>query len=295
MHTLDLDVAWNDGSRGRREPAIQVHRASEDTVILRQSLALSYEAPFLYLLFGAERALLLDTGARADPARFPLRATVDTLIDEWLEAHPAVGYELVIAHSHSHGDHVAGDAQFFGRARTRIVGHDPRAVAEFFGVADWPSTSGRLDLGGRELVIMPIPGHQLASIAVYDENTGVLLSGDTVYPGRLYVSDMDAFVDSIDRLSEFADVHEVSAILGAHIEMTGTPGKDFAIGSRRHPDEASLPLSVSHLQAIQTGAHAVAGLPGAHQFAHFAIWNGSGGGARVWLIARGVMMRLRGR
>ncbi len=45
------------------EPPIQVHAYDPHTYVLRQSKATNYEAPFLYLLFGNERAILLDTGA----------------------------------------------------------------------------------------------------------------------------------------------------------------------------------------------------------------------------------------
>ena len=40
-------------------------RVDDDTFIMRQSKDVNYEAPFLYLLCGAERAILLDTGAAA--------------------------------------------------------------------------------------------------------------------------------------------------------------------------------------------------------------------------------------
>jgi hypothetical protein len=73
--TGDLDVLWNHGRAG--EPKIQVHAYDESTVILRQSKTVTYEAPFLFLLFGDDRALLLDTGATGDPGSFPLRETVD--------------------------------------------------------------------------------------------------------------------------------------------------------------------------------------------------------------------------
>jgi hypothetical protein len=66
-----LDVRWIHGapaSRPADDPPIQVHRYDPHTVILRQSKSVSYEAPFLYLLFGNDRALLLDTGATGDPA-----------------------------------------------------------------------------------------------------------------------------------------------------------------------------------------------------------------------------------
>ena len=82
-----LDVTWIHGAPSRRrarDPKIQVHSYEEHTVILRQSKSVHYEAPFIYLLFGNDRALLLDTGATADPGLFPLRATVEGLIADWL-------------------------------------------------------------------------------------------------------------------------------------------------------------------------------------------------------------------
>ena len=67
---------------------------------------------------------------------------VDGLIDAWLARHrpDADGaYELVVAHTHGHGDHVAGDASFADRPDTVVVGHDVDSVRTFFGFADWPA------------------------------------------------------------------------------------------------------------------------------------------------------------
>jgi hydroxyacylglutathione hydrolase len=178
-----LEVQWRHGVRRRKdstEPKIQVHRYDEHTFILRQSKTASYEAPFLYLLFGNERALLLDTGAVADPARCPVRETVDGLIESWLAAHPRASYGLVVAHTHGHGDHVAGDGQFDGRPDTTVVARDQDSVAGFFGFTSWPEQVVELDLGGRVLEVTGIPGHHAASMAMYDPWTGCLLTGDTV-------------------------------------------------------------------------------------------------------------------
>ena len=54
-------------------------------------MAVHYEAPFMFLLFGDSRALLLDTGATANPQFFPLRRTVDAIIDELAGRAPASG------------------------------------------------------------------------------------------------------------------------------------------------------------------------------------------------------------
>jgi glyoxylase-like metal-dependent hydrolase (beta-lactamase superfamily II) len=272
-----MDVRWIHGAPSRRDcgdPPIQVHSFDEHTQILRQSKAVNYEAPFLYLLFGNRRALLLDTGATADPGAFPLRATVDELVDDWLQAHPRDGYELIVAHTHGHGDHVAADAQFEGRPATVVVDREVEAVRDFFGLAAWPTDSTTFDLGGRVLDVAGIAGHHRASIAVYDPWTGFLLTGDTVYPGRLYVEDMPAFVASLDRLVDLSEARDVRHVMGCHIEMTSTPGHDYPLGTTYQPDEPPLQLSVEQLRAVRDAAHAVADTPGPHWYDDFAIFNG---------------------
>ncbi|MFD0483641.1 MBL fold metallo-hydrolase [Kineococcus sp. GCM10028916] len=275
MPALDLDVVWNSGASGVPEPPVQVHRARADTVVLRQGIATHFEAPFLYLLLGSRRALLLDTGAVADPAAFPVRETVDGLLAEWLTEHPHPGYGLVVAHTHAHGDHVAGDAQFHDRPSTVVVGHDVAAVHAFFGIepsADGRNGSGRLDLGGRDLAVLPIPGHHPTSIAVHDPATRTVLTGDTLYPGRLYVDDFPAFSRSLARLQRLVRDAGVEHLLGAHVEMSDVAGVDHPRGSTRHDGEAPLPMTPAQLDAVVAAAASTGGVPGRHVFDDVAIW-----------------------
>ena len=102
---------------------------------------------------------------------------------------------------------------------------------------------GHIDLGGRILDVIPIPGHNEASIALYDRATGILLTGDSVYPGRLYVSDFPAFVASNQRLADFTRDKPVSHVLGTHIEQARTPFEDYPRGTQYQPDEHTLELS----------------------------------------------------
>jgi hydroxyacylglutathione hydrolase len=275
------------------DPPIQVHHYDERTVILRQSMGVHYEAPFLYLLFGEERGLLLDTGATADKARFPLREVVDGLIEGWLAAHPRQDYGLLIAHTHAHGDHVAADGQFAGRAATTVVGHGVDDVRAALGITDWPAQVVPLDLGGRVLEVTGIPGHQVASIAIFDPWTGFLLTGDTVYPGRLYVEDMPAFVDSLERLVALADQRPVSHVLGTHIEMSTRPGHDHPLGFPYHPDEPPLQMTVAQLRSVREHARAVQDRPGVSVFEDVIIWNGHPVSAVARQLLRGLAARIR--
>ena len=144
------------------------------------------------------------------------------------------------------------------------------------------------DLGGRWLEITGSPGHQDAAITVYDERTGFLLTGDTVYPGRLYVRDMAAFTASLDRLAEFTATRRVSHVLGCHIEMTTRPDRDYPIGCRYQPDEPPLQLSPGRLLAVRDAARQVKDKRGVHKFGDFAIYNGPCVPAVLWQIARGL-------
>src|SRR5215470_16350446 len=141
----NLDVTWIHGSPNCADnpgPPLQVHQFDPDTFIIRQSKCLNFEAPFLYLLIGTSRAFLLDTGAEPPAGRpWPIHETVSQL----LSGRPV---SLVVGHSHSHGDHVAGDSQFRGQTAPTIVPTAPVTdVAHFYGISDWPNSQGTLDLG----------------------------------------------------------------------------------------------------------------------------------------------------
>src|SRR5258707_6286884 len=157
---------WIDGTQAS-EPRMQVQRYDADTFVIRQSVKTNFEAPFLYLLFGKDRVLLLDTGAGG----LKVRPTIDGVIADWLTAHHRAAIPLVVAHSHSHGDHRMGDPEFKDRPDTVVVGWTPPEVAAFFHVADWPRDIAKFDLGGRVLAVIPTPGHQPSPLMNFDQRT----------------------------------------------------------------------------------------------------------------------------
>lgn len=269
-----LDVRWIHGSPSAKhntDPDIQVHPYDEHTVILRQNMAIDYEAPFLFLLFGEERAVLIDTGATASAEYFPLRRVVDEVMDTWLAGHPRDGYELLVLHTHPHGDHIAGDGQFTDRPGTEVVDAALDSAWEFFGFRDDPHGVARVDLGGRVLECLATPGHHEAAVTFFDPWTGFLLTGDTVYPGRLYVDDWQAFTRTVDRLIDFCAVRPVTHVLGCHIEMTRQPGRDYPVRTTYQPDEPPLQMTTDQLRDIRAAIDSVGDRTGRHVFADFVI------------------------
>jgi len=239
---------WNHGSKEcttNGDPPIEVHRFDDDTFILRQNKCVHFEAPFLYVLFGETMVLVLDTGATADPERFPLYDTLQALIAERNNKE----LTILVVHSHSHSDHTAADSQFRGRSGVILAEPTAEAVRAHFGFTDWPAGTATIDLGQRVVEVIPAPGHQDEGIALYDSRTGWLLAGDNAYPGRLYVKNWNEYRSSIARLLEFSKTHQVSAVLGGHVEMSAS-GTLFPPGSTFQPDEARLPLTVEDLTKL---------------------------------------------
>jgi hydroxyacylglutathione hydrolase len=249
----NLTVKWIHGSEpcsANTDPPFQIHSYSDDTIILRENKCINYEGPFIYLLFGNDKVFMQDTGAA--PAAnsgiaFPIRETVQNVVNDWAKKHGKTGMQVLVTHSHAHGDHIGGDAQFAGQPNTTVVGTKVEDVQGFFGIRDWPNQLVTLDLGGRILDIIPIPGHEPTSIAVYDRRTKLLLTGDTLYPGRLYIRDWPAFKASVERLTAFVKSHEISQVLGTHIEMSTKPGVDYPVRNTYQPEEHELALKPAHV------------------------------------------------
>lgn len=292
----NLDVKWIHGSpspRHKTDPPIQVHKYNSYTFILRQSKDVSFEAPFMYLFFGNDRAILFDTGATEDPEKSPLRKTVDKIIEDWLSKNPRENYELIVAHTHSHKDHISGDSQFADRPLTNIIGKDLASVQAFFEIGKWPDDMGRCDLGGRVLEVVPSPGHDATAVAIYDPWTGILVTGDTVYPGRLYVFDFPAFLQSMNRLAKYVDEKNISHVLGCHIEMTATPKRDYPVTTKYQPDELPLQMTTVQLIAVRDAAVSVAKKLGAHAFDAFIIYHFPCNGALFKQFMRAVWVNFR--
>jgi glyoxylase-like metal-dependent hydrolase (beta-lactamase superfamily II) len=136
--------------------------------------------------------LLFDAG----PGVRDIRPVVESLTD----------LPLIFLPSHFHYDHVGNGIEFAQRAvvdlpylRARAVGDELTFTdmehlgpVEGFDVPTWKVdywwTPGHsVDLGARSATIVHTPGHSKESISVFDAENDLMLSGDFLYEGMLYV------------------------------------------------------------------------------------------------------------
>src|SRR2546421_4482565 len=101
-----LPAAWKvSGPQCPPKPEFQVHEYNPDLYILRESGCSNYEKPFLFLLFGKDKVLMLDTGA----GKTDVADVVKKVIDGWLARNKRESIALIVAHTHGHRDHTSGD------------------------------------------------------------------------------------------------------------------------------------------------------------------------------------------
>jgi glyoxylase-like metal-dependent hydrolase (beta-lactamase superfamily II) len=186
-----------------------------------------------YLILGSQRALMFDTGMGIGDLQ-ALLAQLTKL-------------PVRILNSHTHNDHVGDNWQFdsvysldtpFSRKSSQGSRADAQAEiapGELCGdlpagfrrddygtrpwkIAGWIHDGEHIDLGGRTIDVIATPGHTPDAITLFDAANGLLFTGDTYYPGTIWLyrpeTDLAAYGKSIERLRALAP--RVKIVLGAH-------------------------------------------------------------------------------
>lgn len=187
----------------------------------------------IWLVHGRERHLLIDSGTGLSPLT-PMLPDRDR--------RPPIAVA-----THIHFDHVGALHEFSDRrahtseAAAFATMPDAATLAPLFRDLDEPVTQlpeadwragryrvtpaplavtladgDRLDLGNRILTALHVPGHSKDSIALYEERTGVLFSGDALYDGELFdsfpTSDLEEYRATMERLRDL----DISVGHGGH-------------------------------------------------------------------------------
>ena len=274
----NLRFTWIHGSvsaKANTDVRIQVHRYNEHTYILRQNPAIHWEAPFMYLLMGNEKAVLLDTGATEEEEFFPLRETVDKVLRRWAIAQNVEMPELLVMPLGSDQSQTAALAQFANKPYTTVIAPGSGERASLV-------KQQQLDLGGRVLSVIPTPGLDASSITLYDPWSDLLLTGNAFYPGRLVIRDFQAYRSSLNSLVQFLYEESVSYVFGGRIEMTNRPGLDHRLRSNYRPGEHSLQLEPQLLETALQAVNLINGETDIRILDDFILMNGVGRGARDW-------------
>ncbi len=243
-----LNKHWSEGAedcKAHPQAPLEVHAYNLQTFVLRENLCSTFEAPFMYVLVGATRAVLIDTGDVADPKLMPLAETVIHLL-------PGEGpskLPLLVVHTHRHLDHRAGDSQFAGLPNVQVLGFDLDSVRRYYNFTNWPEGVAQIDLGDRTVDTIPTPGHNETEVSFYDRQTGLFFSGDFLMPGRLLIDNTSADLASAKRAVAFVNDRPVSYVLGGHIELDEA-GETFPWESQYHPHERGLPMTKDDLLAL---------------------------------------------
>ena len=164
-----------------------------------------------FLLTGSEKALLIDSGRELHTARDIAESLTDL--------------PVMLLNTHADGDHTGSNEQF-----ESFYMH-PDEEAHFRrggrGGTIIPVREGdNLDLGGRELRIIDLPGHTPGSIAVLDVGNRVLISGDPVQEhGRIFMfgahRNMENYIRSLEHLETFTA--EFDEIWPSHADIPISP------------------------------------------------------------------------
>lgn len=244
-----------------RDPRVQAVQYNEDTYILRQNVCVHWEAPFTYLLFGNKGALLIDTGATPEAAYYPLRETVDRIVERWAKFRRRQRVPLTVVMTSA--EDIAqnqGLGQFAGRPDTTMAPKPVEEMKRFYKLAgSWPSGTSQIDLGDRIVDVIPTPGTHKDGITFYDRYNDILHTGDLLYPGKINISNDRDYVASLERLQQWRAANSVKWILGGHIEMEFSPGKAYPRFATYKPYERLLQVTPDLIDDALASAKEVAG------------------------------------
>jgi glyoxylase-like metal-dependent hydrolase (beta-lactamase superfamily II) len=188
-----------------------------------------------YLIVGTQKAILFDTGMGI--------SNIKTVV-EGLTNLP-----VSVVNSHTHNDHVGDNWRFsdvYGMrtdfTRTNARGSTADAQAELapgqicgslpagfdpkqyrtkpFHITRWLHDGDTISLGDRTLKVISTPGHTPDAIVLLDEKNGLMFTGDTFYPGPIYLyraeTDLDAYVASLKKMVALSQSSRLQLLLPAH-------------------------------------------------------------------------------
>ena len=145
-----------------------------------------------FLLCGKEKAALIDTRMNAPDAKELAEGVTDL--------------PLLLINTHGDPDHISGNGafeEFYMSPKEEDNYRNNGGNGTIIPVND----GDVIDLGDRPLMIIDNPGHTPGSIAILDEKYKVLIGGDAVQDGNIFMfgryRNLDTYISSLKRLKEY--------------------------------------------------------------------------------------------
>jgi glyoxylase-like metal-dependent hydrolase (beta-lactamase superfamily II) len=250
-----------------------------------------YEGVTSFLILGRQRAVLFDSGLGVAP--------IGDVVGKLTEL------PVTVINSHTHFDHVGGNAGFtdvrnlddaYSRASARgevgaslreyasetlaehrVCGPLPAGVeSREYALPTWAASThvaeGEvLDLGDRKLEVLRTPGHTPDSLSVLDRASGLLFTGDTYYSGEIYLwspeTSLAHYEASIDRLARL--VPELTKLLPAHGPPVAEPRRLLELRQALQDIESG----AAHFEPADEGRRL-------YRFEHFSILTAGAAGEK---------------
>ena len=150
-----------------------------------------------YLFCGNEKAALIDTGMTVHDAK---------KIAEELTSLP-----VILINTHADPDHISGNGAFDEIYMSPAEEENYRAhkgQGRIIPVKD----GDVIDLGDRHLRIIDNPGHTPGSIAILDEKNRILVSGDSIQDGRIFMfgtfRNIRLYTESLRKLAKYDGMYD---------------------------------------------------------------------------------------
>ena len=148
-----------------------------------------------FLLAGENKALLIDSGMQVHNAKEIAEGLVDLPIE--------------LLNTHADMDHVGSNEEFDSFYMNPAEASNYYNTNKKTGTIIPVSDGDIIDLGGREIEIITLPGHTPGSIAALDINNRVLISGDPIQDGDIFMfgvqREMHAYLLSLEKLEKYKE------------------------------------------------------------------------------------------
>ena len=163
-----------------------------------------------FLLTGTRKALLIDSGMTTDNAKEIAQGLTDL--------------PLELLNTHADRDHICGNVgfkEFYMSPSEEENYREAKGKGRIIPLKE----GDEIDLGERKLKIIDNPGHTPGSIAILDEKYRVLIGGDAVQDGTIYMfgkyRNIQKYVESLKHLLTYKD--EFDEVYPSHASFPVSP------------------------------------------------------------------------